>query len=66
MARYTVRFDLGSLSGQLSQTLGCDLSAADVREILRAAGMVESPRGWVADDLRVLSLLYLSPTGSAS
>lgn len=66
MARYMVKFDLFSLSGQLSQSLGCDLDPADVREILLAAGLRESPSGWLAKDLRPLALLYLTPRGSAN
>ena len=66
MARYMVKFDLSSLSGQLSQSLGCDLNPADVREILLAAGLEESASGWTTKDLRPLALLYLRPRGSAN
>jgi hypothetical protein len=63
MPQYLLQFDWGSLAGRMSEALGCQLSAADVREILRGVGLVDSPHGWLADDLRPLALLYLSPGG---
>ncbi len=63
MARYLLQLDLDALGRQLSDSLGIALSLTDVREILRAAGMVESPRGWIAGDLRPLGVLYLARGG---
>ena len=49
MSRYMIQFDLASLCGQLSQSLGCYLDPADVREILIAAGLEEAAGdGWPA------------------
>jgi hypothetical protein len=64
MPKYLLQFDLASLTARLSASLGCRLSVSDVREILRAAGLVDSQHGWLASDLRPLAMLYLRPGGS--
>lgn len=63
MARYVLSFDLRQLARQLSHALKCDLTDADVREMLQTLGLVESPMGWLAEDLRPLALAYLKPGG---
>jgi hypothetical protein len=63
MARYVVQLEMAELARHISRMLGCQLTAAEVREVLQAAGLVESHWGWLAEDLRPLALLYLRPQG---
>ena len=58
MSSYLVQLDLISLARRLSQSLGCRLSAADVRKILHRAGSVELSGGWLMSDLRPLMVAY--------
>ena len=62
MASYLIQLDLASVQWNLSQTLGCALSIDDVRDILTAAGFVESSGGWLANDLRPL-MFAVAPAG---
>ena len=64
MNTYLIQFDLSILGARLSRALNCQLSITEVREFLEQAGFVESPQGWVTDDLRPLMLAYLQPTGT--
>jgi len=63
MPCYVLQFDLQNLAAQLSLSLGCRLTAVDVREFLNAAGLIESQQGWLADDLRPLALAFGKPGG---
>ena len=61
MNAYLVHFDLAQLSQRLSEWFSCRLSVADVRELLQAAGFVESTYGWLTSDLRPLMLVSVPP-----
>lgn len=63
MARYVLHFDLRHLASHLSHALKCNLTDADVREMLQDLGLVESSMGWLAEDLRPLALAYIKPGG---
>jgi hypothetical protein len=61
MTGYLLQLDLTAFARRLSQSLGCLLNAADVREILNGAGSVEFAGGWLMNDLRPLMLVFLEP-----
>lgn len=61
MFAYLIDIDLQALSRWLTNILGGSVSRADVREILRVAGFVESPSGWITRDLRPLMLAITDP-----
>lgn len=63
MARYVLSFDLRQMALHLSRTFKCEFSDSDVRDLLLTLGLVESPMGWLAEDLRPLALAYLKPGG---
>ena len=63
MSPYLLRLDLNALSERLSHSLGCRLSVADVRGILENAGFVESPFGWLTNDMRPLMMVFARSTG---
>jgi hypothetical protein len=61
MAEYLVQINVRRMSEELSRWLGCCVSAADVRELLRKVGFSESPLGWITTDVRPCLLAYLPP-----
>jgi hypothetical protein len=63
MTTYVLRLNLRTLAEQLSRSLRCRLSSADVRGFLQSAGFVESPLGWLTCDLRPLMLMFARPAG---
>jgi hypothetical protein len=63
MTTYVLRLNLRMLAEQLSRSLHCRLSSADVRCFLQSAGFVESPLGWLTQDLRPLMLVFARPAG---
>ncbi|MGD8452006.1 MAG: hypothetical protein PVJ57_09335 [Phycisphaerae bacterium] len=56
MNTYLLPLDLAVLSSRLSHALGCRVTVADVRGILRGLGLVEGPFGWLTEDVRPLML----------
>ena len=61
MNAYLVQLDLSALSKRLSRWLGCRLSVADVRDLLRRTGFTESDFGWLTTDVRPMILAYVRP-----
>ncbi len=61
MATYFVELDLQTIGAEMSASLGCQVLASDVREILKSVGYVESNRGWLVKDLRPLMLALGKP-----
>ncbi len=57
MNTYLLRLNLARCAQKLSTALNCSLTVGDVRGILAELGAVESPYGWLANDLRPLLLL---------
>ena len=63
MARYVIDFDLRQMASHLSRSWKCEFTDQDLRELLRTLGLIESPMGWLAEDLRALALAYARPGG---
>ena len=61
MAAYLVKINVHRVSERLSRWLGCRVSPADVRELLREAGFAESPLGWITADIRPCLIAYVRP-----
>lgn len=61
MAAYLVQINVRRVSERLSRWLGCRVSTADVREVLRKAGFSESPFGWITADIRPCLIAYVPP-----
>ena len=63
MRTYLLQLDLNTLSERLSRSFGCRFGVAEVRSLLRSAGFVESPLGWLTQDVRPLMMVFVRPTG---
>ena len=64
MNAYLIQLDLTMLSERLSRCFKCQLGPAETRDILRDAGFIESPYGWLTHDPRLLMLALLQPGGT--
>jgi len=62
MSAFLIQLDLGMLSERLSRCLGCRLSIGELRKLLLDVGFVESGRGWLTTDPRLV-MLFLVPPG---
>ncbi|HPM23305.1 MAG TPA: hypothetical protein PLP66_05330 [Phycisphaerae bacterium] len=63
MDAHLLQLNLNVFRARLSRRLRCQLSVADVADLLRSAGFEETPVGWLTYDLRPLMMTFV-PSGA--